>query len=61
MDIVHWDWDKENIGHLARHDVEPEETEQVIQNRPVDLKAELRNGEERVTQISETDAGRTLT
>jgi uncharacterized DUF497 family protein len=55
-----FDWDSANIAHIAEHEVEPEEAEQVILNRPVDLKSELRNGEERVPHIGETDAGRIL-
>lgn len=55
-----FDWDEENIGHLALHQIAPEEAEQVIQNRPVDLSTELRNGENRIVQIGETDAGRIL-
>jgi uncharacterized DUF497 family protein len=55
-----FDWDQENIGHLERHQIVPDEAEQVIQNRPVDLASELRNGEERVPHIGETDAGRIL-
>lgn len=55
-----FDWDKENVGHLALHRVSPGEAEQVILNRPVDLGAELRNGEERVAQVGETDEGRIL-
>lgn len=53
-------WDAENIGHLARHQIIPVEAEQVIQNRPVDLDAYLRNAEERTVQVGETDAGRIL-
>jgi len=57
---LQFDWDSENIEHFAKHQIAPSEAEQVILNRPVDLEAELRNGEERVTQIGETDAGRIL-
>jgi uncharacterized DUF497 family protein len=60
MDILQFDWDEQNIGHLARHQILPVEVEQVIQNRPVDLPSEIRNGEERIPQIGETDAGRIL-
>jgi len=60
MSTVQFDWDKENIEHLALHQISPEEAEQAIRNRPVDLSAELRNGEERVVQIGENDAGRIL-
>jgi uncharacterized DUF497 family protein len=55
-----FDWDEENIRHLARHEISPAEAEEVIRNRPRDLESELRNGEERVVQVGETDAGRIL-
>jgi uncharacterized DUF497 family protein len=60
MGNLNFEWDNANISHVAEHDVEPEEAEQVILNRPVDLKSELHNGEERVPHIGETDAGRIL-
>ena len=60
MDTPQFDWDNENIEHLAKHLIAPSEAEQVILNRPLDLEAELRNGEERVPHIGETDAGRIL-
>lgn len=55
-----FDWDEANIRHLARHVISPEEAEQVVLNRPVELKIELRNNEERFTQVGETDGGRIL-
>jgi len=55
-----FDWDSENIEHFARHQITPSEAEQVVLNRPIDLEAELRNGEERVPHIGETDTGRIL-
>jgi uncharacterized DUF497 family protein len=48
------------IGHLALRQILPLEAEQVILNRPIDLESELRNGENRVAQIGETEAGRVL-
>jgi uncharacterized protein len=45
---------------LALHQILPAEAEQVILNRPVDLESCLRNGEERVVQVGETDAGKIL-
>ena len=57
---LEFDWDEQNIGHLARHQISPAEAEQVVINRPVDLASELRNGEERVPHIGETNAGRIL-
>lgn len=55
-----FDWDNENIEHFAKHQITPSEAEQVVLNRPIDLEAELRNGEERVPHIGETDTGRIL-
>jgi len=56
-DYPQFDWDEANIGHLAEHNVKPEEAEEVILNRPVDLETHTRDGEERLAQIGETDAG----
>ena len=60
MPPIQFDWDYENIRHLSRHQIEPEQAEQVIQNRPIDLGSHLLNGEERTAQVGETDAGRVL-
>lgn len=55
-----FDWDEFNIAHIAKHQVEPHEAEEVIANDPIDLSVNLRNGEERIEQIGETAAGRIL-
>ena len=55
-----FDWDEENIEHLKHHRISPEEPEQVILNRPVDLESFILNGEERAIQIGESDEGRIL-
>jgi uncharacterized DUF497 family protein len=55
-----FDWDEQNIAHLTRHLIVPVEPEQVVLNRPIDLGSNLRNGEERIAQVGETDAGRVL-
>lgn len=55
-----FEWDEHNIAHIATHQIEPAEAEQVIFNRPLDLRSEVRSGEERFMQIGETDAGRIL-
>jgi uncharacterized protein len=60
MDHSLFDWDEQNSGHLALHQISPAEAEQVILNRPVDLNSHLRNDEERMQHIGETDAGRIL-
>src|ERR1035437_2286045 len=46
--------------HVAEHGVKPSEAEEVIANNPLDLEVQLRNGEERVLQIGETNALRIL-
>jgi uncharacterized DUF497 family protein len=53
-------WDGSNIGHLAKHGVLPEEAEQVIENSPLDLERQIRNGEERILHLGESSAGRIL-
>jgi uncharacterized DUF497 family protein len=60
MDALLFEWDRSNTGHLKEHDIEPEEAEQVIRNRPADLESHVRSGEERTVQIGESDAGRIL-
>jgi len=53
-------WDEANISHIARHNVSPEEAEQVIQNDPLDLAVQVINGERRNPQVGETNKGRIL-
>lgn len=53
-------WDKENTSHIARHHVSKDEAEQVIQNDPLDLERQIRNGEQRLLHLGETNAGRVL-
>ena len=53
-------WDAGNIDHIALHDIVPEEAEQVVENDPFDITRYLRNGEERLNQVGETNAGRVL-
>jgi uncharacterized DUF497 family protein len=60
MEKLQFDWNVDNIRHLARHDILPDEAEQVLKNRPRDLEFKLLNAEDRITQIGETDAGRIL-
>jgi uncharacterized DUF497 family protein len=57
-----FDWDEHNIGHIAEHNVTPEETEQVLlgDSLEVDFDSD-RNGEERWTYLGETAHGRILT
>jgi uncharacterized DUF497 family protein len=59
--LVTFDWDEHNIGHIAKHDVKPEEAEQVILHDPLDFGFDPdANGEERWTYLGESDQGRLL-
>ena len=60
MSALEFDWDAKNVDHLALHQISPEETEEVVKNRPRDLDEQLRYGEMRTIQVGETDAGRIL-
>ena len=55
-----FDWDEANVGHVARHNVTPEEVEQVFANDPMDLGADVVDGEERYTAVGHTKRLRVL-
>lgn len=57
---IEFDWDSANIGHIARHQVRPEEAEQVILGDPLDLGLEMAEEEERYLSLGATEAGRIL-
>ena len=57
---IEFDWDEANVGHVARHQVQREEAEQVILNDPLDLGAEIVEGEERYLNLGSTSRGRIL-
>src|SRR5262245_26396346 len=58
---LRFDWDVSNIAHLARHDVRPEEAEQILTGDILDLDYRVtEDGEERWTVVGQTTAGRVL-
>jgi uncharacterized protein len=57
---IEFDWDDANTGHIAHHNVRPDEAEQVILNDPVDLGMEIVEGEERYLNLGATIQGRVL-
>ena len=57
---IEFDWDAENITHLAAHRVTPAEFEQVMYNDPADRSCEVINDEERYRSVGLTDRGRLL-
>jgi uncharacterized DUF497 family protein len=60
MDDELFDWDDANILHIAEHNVEPEEAEEVILGNPLELGFEAVDGESRWPYIGETSQGRIL-
>lgn len=57
-----FDWDEANTSHISRHGVTPPEAEQVITgDRPLEIAAQIREGELRRLCIGPTDSGRILT
>ena len=57
VDVERLDWDEWNRTHIARHNVTPDETEQVCFGAPVFREA----SKGRVMAIGPTDGGRMLT
>jgi uncharacterized DUF497 family protein len=55
-----FDWDDENIRHIAAHKVSPEEFEQVMSNDPLELDCSAVDGEYRYRAVGPTDTGRLL-
>ncbi len=57
---MQFDWNKANVEHVARHNVTPDEAEQVIENQPIDIGIAVRKGESRFLQLGKTNTGRVL-
>jgi len=57
---VLFDWDEENIAHIAEHDVTPAEAEHVIDNGPLYIDYSIPGGEIRHREVGETATGRIL-
>jgi uncharacterized DUF497 family protein len=60
MKHAEFDWNFENITHLARHGVTPEEGEQVFDSFTVLLRIENHFGEIRFVEVGHTYSGRML-
>ncbi len=57
---MEFDWDEDNLRHIAEHNVEPEEVEFVLRNPALDLDYEIMHGEERFSEVGITRQGRLL-
>jgi uncharacterized DUF497 family protein len=60
MNLTLFDWDEDNIRHVAEHGVTPEEAEQVLINDPADGGVQNQDGEDRYVEVEVTDALRVL-
>jgi uncharacterized DUF497 family protein len=61
--ILSFDWDEANLGHIARHDVTKEEAEQVLLGEPYEMELQIEVEsveEERLLQLGATANGRIL-
>ena len=52
--IEDFDWDPRNVGHIARHEVQPHEVEDLFCNEPL----VRRGGEDKYIAYGQTNAGR---
>ena len=59
---VRFDWDEHSRTHIAAHQVEALEVEEVLGNNPVRIEIQMdpRGGEERILELGHTNAGRVL-
>ncbi len=59
-DLIGFDWDVHNVGHVAAHDVMPQEIEEAVRTRHVIIPAAPKGGEKRWKLFGRTAAGRYL-
>jgi uncharacterized DUF497 family protein len=57
---MEFDWDAENKKHIGLHVVQTVEAEEALQNDPVVVQYQERDGEDRVLVLGQTNAGRLL-
>ena len=55
-----FEWDAENVSHIARHNIEPIEAEECFHNDPLMKGYEMVNGEDRWTAVGATFSLRIL-
>ena len=57
---IDFEWDNENVSHLARHHITPAEAEEVFRSEPVLRGYEVSGAEDRWTAVGATRALRVL-
>ena len=58
---MEFDWDADNLKHIARHSVTPEEAEQAVLIEPLEADVQPHEKEERVLCFGRAKSGRLLT
>ena len=58
---MEFDWDEANVEHIARHGINPKETEEAILIKPLETGIQSHEREERVLCLGRTKSGRLLT
>jgi uncharacterized DUF497 family protein len=59
-DLIGFDWDVHNVGHVAAHGVMPQEVEEAVRGRHVIIPAAPKAGEKRWKLLGKTASGRYL-
>jgi uncharacterized protein len=59
--LIEFDWDEDNTSHIARHNVNQQEIEELFDRNPIELPDDPVNGEERLLAYGITAQGRLLT
>ncbi len=59
-DLLGFDWDAHNVGHIAAHQVMPQEVEEAVGRSHVVFAAPPRGGEKRWKLLGKSAAGRYL-
>jgi uncharacterized DUF497 family protein len=58
--MLEFDWDDDNLGHIAEHDVTAAEAEHVLENPTLDVEYQDWHEEERFAEVGITALGRVL-
>jgi uncharacterized DUF497 family protein len=57
---VRYDWDAENVSHLALHKITPREAEEVLEDAPILVQIQHHAAEDRFLVLGHTKSGRLL-
>ena len=58
---MEFDWDADNLKHIARHSITPDEAEEAVLIEPLEADVQPHGSEERVLCFGRAKSGRLLT